>query len=69
MCTANNSHLNPALKELLCNDCFDYHDIYLHNDKLSGTNAVEHSLNLASGPTLIKTRQHRLPELLKQEVN
>lgn len=63
-------HLNPEEQRSLREICFEYQDVfYLPGDQLSSTNAVKHSINVEPGTAPINTRQYRLPESQKQEVD
>jgi hypothetical protein len=63
-------HLNAEEKKLLIGMCSDFSDIfYLPGDRLSSTEAVQHSINVVPGTAPINTRQYRLLEAQKVEVN
>jgi hypothetical protein len=62
-------HLNDEEKKLLMGTCQDYQDIfYLPGDSLSSTVTTRHSIRVQPGTEPINTRQYRLPEAQKVEV-
>jgi hypothetical protein len=62
-------HLNSEERNTLENTCLDYQDIFhLPGDKLSCTNATQHSITLVPGTVPINTKPYRLPEAQKAEI-
>jgi hypothetical protein len=62
-------HLNGKQRKILENTCLDYQDIFhLPGDKLSSTNATNHSITLVLGTTPVNTRPYGLPEAQKAEL-
>jgi hypothetical protein len=62
-------HLNDEENKLLMGTCQDYQDIfYLPGDSLSSTVATQHSIRVQQVTEPVNTRQYRLPEAQKVEV-
>jgi len=62
-------HLNTEERKLLFQTCSAYQDIfYLPGDRLSSTDAAQHTITVETGTEPINTRPYRLPETQKVEV-
>lgn len=63
-------HCNDIEKNLAQRICTTYHEnFYLDGDKLTHTEVTKHRIHIKPGTTPIYTRQYRLPETQRREVD
>lgn len=66
----NTGHCNDDERKLIQEACSKYHDIFhLEGDKLTYTDVLKHRIHIKPGTAPIFTRQYRLPETQRIEVN